>query len=177
MKISFEKTPLSDLFIVNRNKFTDHRGHFSRIFCSEEFLELGFKDPIKQINYSHTKQAGTIRGMHFQNKPFQEIKIVSCIKGKVFDVAVDMRRDSATYLQWHAEILSEDNNKSLFIPKGFAHGFQSLTENSELVYLHSEKYSKEFEVGINAFDGKINIKWPVEVTDISTKDQSLPFLE
>ena len=110
--------------------------------------------------------------MHFQNSPYTEKKIVSCIKGKVFDVAVDIRKDSPTYLQWHGEILSADKGSSFYIPDGFAHGFQTLTENCQLLYIHSEFYKPDAEGVLNAFDSKIDIAWPLDVTEMSDRDRN-----
>ena len=129
------------------------------------------------MNHTFTKKKGSLRGMHFQSKPFQEIKIVRCIKGKVFDVAVDIRKDSPTFLQWHGEILSADKGTSLYIPEGFAHGFQTLTNNCELLYIHSELYQQDAEGVLNAFDPKINISWPLEVTEMSDRDRNSPLLD
>jgi dTDP-4-dehydrorhamnose 3,5-epimerase len=132
--------------------------------------------PIKQINHTGTKQAGTIRGMHFQHAPHAEIKIVSCLKGKVFDVAVDLRANSPTFLQWFATELSAENHHSLYIPEGFAHGFQTLTNDCELVYLHTAEYSPNHESALNPLDPKLAITWPDLISEISARDQNHPMI-
>jgi len=176
-RFDFNSTPLQGLYRVDRKPITDQRGFLSRFFCAEEFEEIGFTQSIAQINHTMTKQKGVIRGMHFQYPPHTETKIVACIQGEVFDVAVDIRKDSSTYLQWHAEILSEENQRSLYIPDGFAHGFQTLTDNCQLFYLHSEFFEPEAEGALNAMDSKLAIQWPQQVTEISERDKSHPMLD
>ena len=127
---------------------------------------------VCQINHSFTRHKGTLRGLHFQHPPHAERKLVSCIQGEVFDVAVDLRADSPTFLQWHGEILSAQNQRSLYIPKGFAHGFQTLTDDCELIYLHSTEYQAQFEDGLNAHDARLNIDWPLSASEISARDQA-----
>jgi dTDP-4-dehydrorhamnose 3,5-epimerase len=139
-----------------------------------EFFPTGH---IAQVNVSVTTSKGTIRGMHFQHPPHAETKMVSCLRGEVFDVAVDLRTGSPTFLQWHAEILSESNHRSLMIPAGFAHGFQTLTDNSQLFYVHSCAYAPDFEDGISPFDPMIAINWPLQVSDISEKDRHRTLLK
>ena len=124
------------------------------------------------MNQSLTKRKGSIRGMHFQYPPKAEIKIVKCVIGKIFDIAIDLRKDSPTFLKWHGETLSADNMKLMYIPEGFAHGFQTLEDNSEIIYLHSEFYNPEYESGIRYDDPKVNIKWPLKITEISIRDQN-----
>jgi dTDP-4-dehydrorhamnose 3,5-epimerase len=114
---------------------------------------------------------GTVRGMHFQHPPYAEMKLVSCLRGEVFDVAVDLRKDSPTFLQWHGEILSEVNQRTFCMPEGFAHGFQTLTEDCELIYFHSATYAPEAEAGLNALDPRLAIAWPMPVVDRSVRDQ------
>lgn len=164
-------TPLLGLKIVQRKPIEDTRGFLSRFFCAEEFKEFGFNKPISQINHTLTHQKGTVRGLHYQQPPHTEIKLVSCIKGEVFDVAVDLRKNSPTFLQWHGEVLSEHNQRSLLIPEGFAHGFQTLTEDCELIYLHSAPYIKEAEAALNVTDPKLAITWPLSITEISERDR------
>ena len=137
---------------------------------------LGFNKSIKQINLSVTKSKGVIRGLHFQSRPFSETKIVTCIRGEVFDVAVDIRKESPTYLRWFGVVLSPDKNNSFFIPDGFAHGFQSLSDNCELVYMHSELYNQDSEGILNAFDPKIAISWPLSVLEMSDRDRNAPMI-
>ncbi len=133
-------TPLDGLKVIIRKPIEDPRGFFCRFFCAEEFLEAGFQKSISQINHTFTRGKGAVRGLHFQYPPHAEGKIVSCLRGEVYDVAVDIRKGSPTFLHWHGEILSAANQRSLLIPEGFAHGFQTLTENCELLYLHSERF-------------------------------------
>ncbi len=164
--------PLKGLKLIKRNTISDHRGYFSRFFCSEEFKEFGWKGFIAQINHTLTVEKGSIRGMHFQLAPFSETKIVSCLRGEIWDVAVDLRKDSPTFLRWHAEILSSENSSSILIPQGFAHGFQTLSENCELIYLHSAPYAPNYESGLRFNDPALNIKWPLPVTEYSNRDIS-----
>jgi dTDP-4-dehydrorhamnose 3,5-epimerase len=169
--------PLKDAFIIETGLIKDKRGSFARFFCFEELIEINKGNNIKQINYSMTKKKGSIRGLHFQYPPKSEIKMVRCLKGKVFDVIVDLRKSSKTFLKWHGEILSEENMKMVYIPIGFAHGFQSLTGNCEMLYLHSEYYSSQHEGGIRYNDSKVNITWPLLLTEISDKDKTYSLLE
>ena len=171
-RFNFIGTPLTGLYKVEHKPIEDLRGFFSRFFCAEEFKEIGFNQPVAQMNHTLTKQKGAVRGMHYQNSPYTETKIVTCIRGKIFDVAVDVRKDSPTFLQYHAEILSEDNQSSLYIPDGFAHGFQTLTDNCELLYIHSCSYNADAESAINVLDTKLDIEWPLKITDISDRDKN-----
>ena len=169
-------TPLSGLKVMQRKPTQDVRGFLSRFFCAEEFKEFGFNKPISQINHTLTRQKGAVRGLHYQQPPHAEIKLVSCLKGEVFDVAVDLRKNSPTFLQWHGELLSESNQRSLLIPEGFAHGFQTLTENCELIYLHSAPYVKDAEAALNVTDPKIGIVWPLNITELSERDRLHPMI-
>jgi len=146
------------------------------MFCSDELKSIGWDKPIVQINFTHTKSKGVIRGLHFQSPPFQEMKLVSCIHGEVWDVAIDLRANSKTFLKWHAEILSDKNGYGLLIPEGYAHGFQALTDEVEMLYFHSEKYEPTSEGGLNPSDPLLNISWPLGVTELSSRDQAHPFL-
>lgn len=170
------QTPLKGAFILEPEPFIDERGKFIRIFCENELQQIGHYKKIVQINHSLTRKKGTIRGMHFQYPPKAETKIVRCLRGAVFDVIIDLRRNSSTLLQWHGEILSAENMKMMYVPEGFAHGFQTLEENCELLYLHTEFYSPEYEGGVRYNDPRINISWPLEVTDISERDRTHPFI-
>lgn len=171
------QTPLQDAFVLEPEPFVDERGNFSRIFCQQELQEIGHHKKIVQINHSLTRQKGVIRGMHFQYPPKAEIKMVKCLRGSIFDVIIDLRRGSPTLLQWHGEILSAEDMKMIYIPEGFAHGFQTLEENCELLYLHTELYSPEHEEGVRYNDPAINISWPMEVTDLSERDKKHPLLD
>jgi len=168
-------TALSDLLVIERQRLGDERGFFSRFFCTEELSDFG-TGRIAQINHTMTQAKGTIRGMHFQRAPHDEAKFVSCVAGVVFDVAVDLRPQSSTYLVWHGEVLSAENARSMMIPPGFAHGFQTLTENCELIYLHDKPYAPGAEGGVNALDPRIAIAWPLPVAQISERDRNFPML-
>lgn len=174
MKI--KQTPLQDAFIIEPEPFTDKRGIFARIFCRQDLRNILHNKNIVQINHSLTRQKGAIRGMHFQRPPMAEVKMVKCLRGSVFDVIIDLRKGSPTFLKCHGETLSSENMKMMYIPEGFAHGFQTLEENCELLYLHTEFYSPEHEGGVRYNDPMINISWPLEVKDISERDKELPLL-
>lgn len=175
-RFDFLQTPLSGLKLVQRKAIEDHRGFFSRFYCSDEFSAAGIIKPISQINQSYTSKIGTVRGLHFQYPPYAESKIVSCVKGEIFDVAVDIRHDSPTFLHWHGEILSAENKRSLVIPEGFAHGFQTLTRNCELIYLATASYSHASEDALNVKDAKVAISWPLPISDLSERDSQHPFI-
>ena len=172
--MEFLKTKFKNAFLINFSSHTDDRGSFFRFYCENEFKKNNINVKWVQINHSINKKKGTLRGMHFQVEPYSEIKLVRCIKGSIFDVIVDLRKDSDTYLQWQAFELSPENNNAILIPKGFAHGFQTLEKNSELIYFHSEYYNKEYERGLNFDDKSLNIKWPLKKIIISDKDSSHP---
>ena len=176
-RFDFISTTLKDLYKVDRKIIQDHRGLLSRLFCVDHFKEIGFNKSIVQINHTLTQKKGVIRGMHYQNPPYTETKIVTCIQGKILDVAVDLRQGSSTFLKWHSEILSSDNQSSLFIPDGFAHGFQTLTEDCHIIYMHSNFFSPDAEEGLNPVDPKIAIRWPLDVTEVSKKDNNYPMLD
>lgn len=167
-----KKTAINDLLVIERNPLRDNRGYFERLFCDTELEEILENRKIAQINHSRTKQKGTVRGMHYQLPPFSEMKIVSCLRGKVFDVAIDLRKGSKTFLHWHSELLSETNHRSIVIPEGFAHGFQTLTKECELIYLHTATYKPEDQAGLNALDPLLAIDWPLSITECSPRDQS-----
>lgn len=171
------ETPISELLWITRSVIGDNRGSFSRLFCSEELKRVGFNSPIAQVNITKTEKKGTIRGLHYQLPPYSEHKIIYCLKGEVFDIALDLRSDSPTFLKYHSVILSEAENNAYSIPKGFAHGFQALTDDVEMLYFHSQPYRKDFETGINPFDTKINVKWPLPVSEISERDRSFFLLD
>lgn len=169
-------TGIPDFKIIETSPYKDSRGIFARFFCREELKDLLHGKEIEQVNYSLTTTRGAIRGMHFQHPPAAETKMVRCLRGEVFDVIVDLRKDSKTFLKWHGEILSAAKMKMIYIPEGFAHGFQTLEDNCELLYLHTSPYSEGYEGGLHYLDPKINIEWPLEVTELSGRDRNLPFL-
>lgn len=163
-------TPLAGLLLVTRRQRSDSRGYFSRFFCAKEMAELGWCQPVAQVNHSLTREIGTVRGLHFQHPPHAEDKYVSCLRGAVFDVAVDLRQDSPTFLRWYGTTLSADNGCSLLIPKGFAHGFQTLSSDSELIYMTSHPYTPEAEAGLHVSDPRLAITWPLPIGVISDRD-------
>lgn len=175
-RFDIHDTPLEGLKLVHRKPIGDNRGYFERMFCAEEFQELIPNKNIVQINHTLTTKRGTVRGLHFQHPPHAEIKFVSCLRGEVFDVAVDLRRGSSTFLHWNAVILSRDNLKTFLIPEGFAHGFQTLTEECELLYFHTSFYRQESEGGLNVNDPGLAIQWPLAITEISQRDLVRPVL-
>ena len=155
----------------------DNRGFFIKLFCKENFSKKLNNINIKKINYSFNKKKGTIRGLHYQDNPYSEQKILYCLKGKIFDVIVDIRKSSKNYLKYKKFTLEEKKNEVLIIPKGFAHGFQTLTNNCKILYFHSDLYKKKFEKGINPMDSKIRINWPIKKVIISKKDKNRKFLQ
>lgn len=176
-KLSFALTTIKGVHLIKREPNKDTRGSFARIYCNKELKKINIKKTICQVNYSETILKGTVRGMHFQLNPYKEEKIVTCLRGSIFDVVVDLRYNSPTFLQWHAEILSSENNNSLAIPEGCAHGFQTLEDDCKLIYLHTEIYNPDFEGSINAMDPMVGINWPMPVSEISNKDANHPFID
>lgn len=176
-RFDFISTPLAGLTIVQRKVIEDHRGFLSRFYCADEFRATVFNKPIAQINHTLTRRKGAVRGLHLQHPPHAEIKLVSCLFGEIFDIAVDLRRDSPTFLQWHGVLLSSQNRQSLLIPEGFAHGFQALSDDCELIYLHSSAYHPGSEVALNVADPKLGIALPLMITEISERDRSHKFIE
>lgn len=174
----FHKTKIKDLYIIEPELKVDERGYFARIFGQDELKKIGLNFKIVQANRSLTLKKGTIRGVHFQKEPRAEDKIVQCLRGRVYDVAIDLRKDSPTRGQWVAEELSEDNHRMFYIPKGFAHGFQTLTDNCEMQYFMSEFYSPEHASGVRWDDPVFNITWPLKNPELSEKDKNwLLFVE
>ncbi len=175
-RFEFSSTPIKGLVVSKRKPIVHDLGFFERLFCNEEFQDAGLQKPIVQMNYTMTRRRGAVRGLHFQHPPHAEIKIVTCLKGEVFDVAVDLRRGSPTFLRWHGEVLSAENHKSLYIPEGFAHGFQALTNDCEMLYLHTAAYAPQSEGGVHGKDPRLAISWPLPVTEMSDRDNSHEFL-
>jgi dTDP-4-dehydrorhamnose 3,5-epimerase len=171
-RFDFIDTSLEGLKVVQRKPIEDSRGFFSRFYCADSFKDNRIDIKALQINHSYSIQKGTVRGMHFQMPPYAEIKYVSCIRGEIFDVAIDLRKNSPTFMHWHGEILSASNHRSLVIPEGFAHGFQTLEKDCELMYLVSNGYEPTHERALNPIDPLININWPLEITEISDKDKN-----
>jgi len=167
-------TPLVGLKLVEREKRGDTRGFLERLFCAGELAAAGWTGPVAQINHSRTGPRGTVRGMHYQHSPAAEMKLVSCLAGEVWDVAVDIRAGSPTFLQWHAQRLSGDNNLALLVPPGFAHGFQVLGDAAELLYCHSAPYVRAAEGGLSPLDERLAIAWPLPPAGLSARDAGHP---
>ncbi len=172
----FHSTFINDLYVIEPELFKDQRGWFARIFCREEFKKIGYKKEWVQINHSFTNNIATIRGMHFQIPPYSETKLVRCFSGSVYDVAIDLRKNSPTFLKWFGQEISAENKRMILIPDGVAHGFQTLTNNCELIYHHSNFYTPEAERGIKYDDPRIGIKWPLKVSDMSQKDDTYAYI-
>lgn len=170
----FTLTTLSGAYLIDLEKQVDERGFFARYFCEKEFAKLGLSTHWVQMNTSLSKEKGTLRGLHFQKPPKAEDKIVRCFRGAIWDVIVDLRKNSKTFGQWYGTELNDINRTMIYVPKGFAHGFQTLTNESELLYLHSEFYSTEHEAGILATDTDLAIAWPEAITQTSDRDLSFP---
>lgn len=177
MSLDVIDTPLADLKVIQRHPRGDARGFLARLFDAVDLRDCGWQRAVEQVNHTYTAQAGTIRGMHYQLPPHAEMKLVSCIRGAVWDVAVDLRASSPTFLQWHAERLSADNGRALLIPEGFAHGFQTLTDDAEMLYCHSAPYSPQAEAGLHFQDARVGIAWPLPLTLVSERDQQHPRLD
>ena len=175
-RLSISELPLLGLKLISRQTLADSRGSLSRIFCAETLEEAGWHQSIAQLNHTKTLTRGTVRGMHYQLPPHSELKLVSCIRGEIWDVVVDLRSNSPTFLKWHAEILSAENNGALLIPEGCAHGFQTQTDNVEVLYCHSEAYQPASEAGLNPQDPFLAINWPLEISELSPKDDGHPMI-
>ncbi len=170
----FTETPLRGAYRVDLKRLEDERGFFARSWCQREFIELGLDPCVVQCNISFNKHKGTLRGMHFQVPPFAEAKLVRCTRGAIDDVIVDLRSDSPTYLEWISVELTADNRSALYIPKGFAHGFQTLADDSEIFYQMSEFYAPEAARGFRWNDPAFGISWNLPISVISEKDAILP---
>lgn len=173
----FKETRLRGAYIVELEPHADERGFFARTFCREEFITHGLNPDIVQCNISFNKKKGTLRGMHYQEKPFEETKLVRCSRGAIHDVIVDLRPGSPTYRQWVSVELNQENRKAVYIPPGFAHGFQTLQDNSEVLYQMSESYHSDHSRGIRWDDPALGIVWPLASQRIiSSKDLTYPWL-
>lgn len=169
-------TSIDGVYVIEQQYGQDNRGFFGRVFCEEELSTVLGQRKIMQINHSGNAKAGCVRGLHYQLPPYAEMKLIRCIKGKVWDVAVDLRKHSTTYLQWFAQELSADNHKMMVIPEGCAHGFQVVEDDSELLYLHTAPYQPESEGGIHLLDETLNIPWPLAIQEQSERDTRLPYI-
>lgn len=172
----FTETPLAGAFVIEIQPHADARGFFARSFCQKEFEANGLISVISQINVGRSILAGTLRGLHFQLPPYAETKVVRCTKGAVFDVIVDLRPESPTFLRHYSAELTEDNHRALYIPKRFAHGYQVLADDTELSYSTDECYASGYEGGLLYSDPELAIEWPVPVTSVSPKDQKWPLV-
>ncbi len=170
----FTETELRGAYIIELEKREDERGFFARAWCQDEFEAQGLVARIVQANLSFTKKQGTLRGMHYQIAPHAETKLVRCTRGAIYDVIIDLRPDSPSYLQWVGVELTADNYRMLFVPEGFAHGFQTLTDNTDVTYPVSAFYTPGAEQGLRYNDPAFGIRWPLEVQVISEKDQNWP---
>lgn len=176
-KINLKKRILfSDFKVFKKKVFKDKRGIFSRTFCKNELKKAKIKFEPKQINFSKNKLKGTIRGFHYQDIKSKEAKLVTCLNGKIFDVIVDIRKNSKTYLKSYSIILSDINNLILYIPPGYAHGFQAMTNNADILYLHNKFFNDKIYRTLNPLDKKIDIKWPIKKKILSKKDLNKKYL-
>ena len=172
--MQFIPTKLRDAFLIEPSPHADQRGVFVRMFCQEEFAKAGLETNFVQANRSMSELKGTLRGMHMQASPHSEVKLVQCMRGAVFDVVIDLRPNSETYMGWVGYELTESNRRQLYVPKGFAHGFQTLSDGAEVGYLVSNCYNKDAERGVRFDDPIFGIQWPLNVTIVSDKDSSWP---
>jgi dTDP-4-dehydrorhamnose 3,5-epimerase len=174
--LKFSPTPLAGAFVVELACVGDERGFFARSFCREEFRRQGLNPAVAQCNVSWNRLKGTLRGLHYQAKPHEETKLVRCTRGSIWDVIVDLREGSPTRLRWHAQELSVDNRRALYIPEGFAHGFQTLEDDSEVLYQMSEFYHPNLGRGLRWDDPRLAIEWPLPDPIMSERDRSYPLL-
>jgi dTDP-4-dehydrorhamnose 3,5-epimerase len=172
--LKFTETPLAGAFVVELEPIADERGMFARSFCQQEFRARGLDPAVAQCNVSYNAKRGTLRGLHYQAAPHEEAKLVRCTRGAIWDVIVDLRAGSATRLRWHAVELTQDNRRALYVPKGFAHGFQTLADGAEVLYQMSEFYHPDCSRGIRWDDPAIGIRWPLADPVVSERDRGLP---
>jgi len=172
MKIT--QTKISGVYVIELEPREDSRGYFARVFAKEELKKAGIDFSIVHINRSLTVEKGTVRGMHYQKKPKGEDKIIQCLSGKIFDVALDLRRGSKTYGEWVSQTLNPQSKKMLLVPKGCAHGFQTLEKNTIVEYFVTQYYAPDFEKGVRYNDPKFNINWPIKKAIVSEKDANWP---
>jgi dTDP-4-dehydrorhamnose 3,5-epimerase len=173
----FISSTITGVLLVQRTCVEDHRGFLCRLYSADAFEGAGIRKTIVQINHSLTRRAGAVRGMHFQRPPHAETKLVSCIRGEIFDVALDLRKHSPTFLRWHGEVISAANRRSVLIPEGVAHGFQAMTDDSEVLYLHSARYEPAAEGGLSPVDPRLAIQWPRQITEMSERDRHHALIE
>lgn len=171
------RTPIEGLILLKRQRLADARGHLSRLFDAEGMAAFGWTGGIAQVNETVTLNKGTVRGFHFQRPPFAEAKLVTCLRGAVLDIAVDIRKGSPTFLWHYAAELTGENMQSLLIPEGFAHGFQALTDDVQLLYAHSAPYRAEVEGGLNPLDPVLALPWRLPAANLSARDQNHPMID
>lgn len=172
--MQFTPTPLKGAFLIDLEKRSDERGFFARLFCREEFAKHGLETEFLQANNSLSIEKGTLRGLHYQLAPMEEVKLVRCIQGSFYDVILDLRPESKTFGKYFGEVLSQENRRMMYVPRGFAHGFLTLEPNSEVLYMVSQPYSKTLERGIRWNDPNFNISWPENPKVVSERDSSHP---
>ena len=175
-RLLVEDTPLAGLKRVRRVPLGDSRGFLVRLFCADELRDAGWSAPVAQVNQTRTRERGSVRGLHFQHPPHAEKKLVHCLRGEVFDVAVDLRRGSPTFLRWHGERLSGDNGVALLIPEGFAHGLQTLADDVDMLYCHSAAYVASAEGGLHPREPRVGVDWPLPIGALSPRDDGHAFL-
>lgn len=175
--MNFIETPFAGLFVVEIQPIADARGFFARSFCVREFAKLGLDPAVAQCNISFNEKAGTLRGLHYQASPYEEAKLVRCTRGSIYDVVVDLRRESPTYLKWYAVELNAEDHRMIFVPRGFAHGFQTLVDQSEVFYMMSEFYYSESARGLRWDDPLLGIEWPLANPILSEKDREYALLD
>ncbi len=173
-RVRFTETILNGAFVVELEPKTDERGFFARSWCHEEFRSRGLNPSVAQCNISYNKRKGTLRGMHYQEAPYQEAKLVRCCSGVILDVIVDLRRSSSSYCQWFAVELTAGNRKMLYVPEGFAHGYQALADDTQVFYQVSEAYNPKYERGVRWDDPVLGIDWPIQDPILSQRDRSFP---
>jgi dTDP-4-dehydrorhamnose 3,5-epimerase len=173
----FEPTPIAGVWTVETAPRGDARGRLTRLFCADTFAAATGRDlRFVQVNHTTTARRGTVRGLHYQHAPHAETKLIRCIRGRVWDVAVDLRRDSPTYGRWHAVELADDNERQILIPEGCAHGFQALTDDAQLLYQHTAAHAPAHEAGVRHDDARLAIAWPLPVALVSERDLGHPTL-
>jgi len=175
--VKWQSTPLPGLFEIQHTPTGDARGRFTRLFCEQALAAIRPGLHFTQVNLSETRGRGTVRGMHYQVPPAAEAKLVRCLRGRVFDVAVDLRAGSPTFLRWHGVELGEHNDRAIFIPEGFAHGFQTLSDEAHLLYMHTAPWTPACEAGLHHDDARLAIRWPMPVSSVSARDRCHPALD
>jgi dTDP-4-dehydrorhamnose 3,5-epimerase len=173
----FKETILPGAYVIEPEKINDDRGYFARIWCDRELKQHGLKSDMAQSNVGFSHQKGTLRGLHFQKVPYAEVKIIRCTRGAIFDVIIDLRPESPTYKRWFGVELSDENSLVIYVPEGFAHGYMTLTDNTEMNYHTSEFYRAEAAFGVRYDDPAFDIRWPLAATVVSEQDRKWPLIE